>query len=90
MQYLAAYLLASLSGKNEPSEADITKILGATGQKVDDAEVKSVVAKLKGKKIEDLIKNGLGKVGSLSVGGGSAASSAPAAATAAKGADKKP
>jgi large subunit ribosomal protein LP2 len=88
MQYLAAYLLASLSGKTEPSEADITKILSATGQKVDDAEVKSVVAKLKGKKIEDLIKNGLGKVGSLSIGGGSAP--AAPATTATKGADKKP
>lgn len=67
------------------AEADITKILGATGQKVNDAEVKSVIEKLKGKKIEDLIKNGLGKVGSVSVGGGSAP--APVADT--KKADKK-
>uniref|UniRef100_A0A0K8U5R7 Large ribosomal subunit protein P2 n=1 Tax=Bactrocera latifrons TaxID=174628 RepID=A0A0K8U5R7_BACLA len=84
MQYLAAYLLASLAGKKEPSEADLTKIIESTGQKVNAAEVQSVIDKLKGKKIEDLIKNGLGKVGSLSVGG-----SAPAAAKEEKKAEKK-
>lgn len=43
-----------------------------------------MIEKLKGKKIEDLIKNGLGKVGSVSVGGGSAP-----APVAEKKADKK-
>ena len=79
MQYLAAYALAALSGKKEVAEADITKILQATGQPVNDAEVKKVVSTLKGKKLEDLIKNGLGKVGSVG-----------ASAPAAKAADKAP
>ena len=67
------------------AEADLTKILGATGQKVNDAEVKSVVEKLKGKKIEDLIKNGLGKVGTAS----SAPASAPAPAAKAEKKEEK-
>jgi ribosomal protein L12E/L44/L45/RPP1/RPP2 len=61
MQYLAAYALASLSGKNAPSknyiilaEADLNKILSATGEKFSQDEVKKVVANLKGKKIEDV------------------------------------
>lgn len=84
MQYLAAYTLASLSGK-EPSNwlinsaADtVTNILKATGQKFDEAEVTKVVNSLKGKKLEDvynwiikLIKAGTSKVGS--VGGSSSA-----------------
>ncbi len=61
MQYLAAYTLASLSGK-EPSNWNtnsandqITNILKATGQAFDQAEVTKVVDSLKGKKIEDVM-----------------------------------
>lgn len=61
MQYLAAYTLASLSGK-EPSNwninsanEQITNILKATGQAFDQAEVTKVVDSLKGKKIEDVM-----------------------------------
>jgi ribosomal protein L12E/L44/L45/RPP1/RPP2 len=61
MQYLAAYTLASLSGK-EPSKSlinsasvEITNILKATGGKFDEAEVTKVVNTLKGKKLEDVI-----------------------------------
>jgi large subunit ribosomal protein LP2 len=74
MQYLAAYTLASLSGK-EPTKDQLTNILKATGQKFDEAEITKVVASLKGKKIEDLIKAGTAKVGA-----GSASSGAPKAA----------
>jgi ribosomal protein L12E/L44/L45/RPP1/RPP2 len=61
MQYLAAYALAALSGKKEigtdpaySAEADITKILQATGQPINGDEVKKVVSTLKGKKLEDV------------------------------------
>lgn len=61
MQYLAAYSLAALSGKKEIGnvraylgEADVTKILQATGQPVNGEEVKKVVSTLKGKKLEDV------------------------------------
>lgn len=60
MQYLAAYTLASLSGK-EPSTSiinsandTVTNILKATGQKFDAAEVTKVCDTLKGKKLEDV------------------------------------
>lgn len=70
MQYLAAYTLASLSG-SEPTKDQLTNILKATGQKFEEAEIAKVVDSLKGKKIEDLIKAGSAKVGS--VGGSSGA-----------------
>jgi ribosomal protein L12E/L44/L45/RPP1/RPP2 len=61
MQYLAAYALSSLSGK-EPSNLylnlaseSITAIVNATGQKADANEVKKVIEALKNKKIEDVI-----------------------------------
>jgi ribosomal protein L12E/L44/L45/RPP1/RPP2 len=61
MQYLAAYALSSLSGK-EPSKLylnlaseSITAIVTATGQKADANEVKKVIEALKNKKIEEVI-----------------------------------
>lgn len=60
MQYLSAYTLATLSGK-EPSKTDIniaeetiTAILNSTGKPVDAAQVKAVVASLKGKQVHDV------------------------------------
>ena len=57
MQYLAAYTLASLSGK-EPSNLNsystndqVTNILKATGKSFDQAEVTKVIDSLKGKKL---------------------------------------
>ncbi len=62
MQYLAAYTLASLSGKepsnwkNNLAKDQLSNILKATGQKFDEAEVNKVIDSLKGKKIEDVIQ----------------------------------
>ena len=62
MQYLSAYTLATLSGK-EPStipidnidEETLTAILNATGKPVDAAQVKAVIEKLKGKQVHDVL-----------------------------------
>merc|ERR1712071_7199 len=42
MRYVAAYLLAVLGGKENPSKDDITKILGSVGISVDDERLASV------------------------------------------------
>lgn len=91
MRYVAAYLLAVLGGKESPSTADIEKILSSVGIEADGTRLGKVVADLKGKSIEDLIKEGREKLSSMPVGGGVAASAAPAAAAAAPDAkaDKK-
>ena len=47
MRYVAAYLLATLGGKANPSKADITKILDSVGLDVDDEKLSKVRCVLK-------------------------------------------
>ena len=59
MRYVAAYLLAVLGGNENPSAADIKKILSSVGIDAEDDKLKKVIGELSGKKIEDLIAEGL-------------------------------
>ncbi|XP_050410112.1 60S acidic ribosomal protein P2 [Patella vulgata] len=86
MRYVAAYLLATLGGKDNPTSADIEKILGSVGIESEADKLKKVVDELKGKKLEDLIAEGQKKLASVPSGGGGAA---PAAGTAAPEAAKE-
>lgn len=88
MRYVAAYLLAVLGGKESPSTADIEKILSSVGIEADGTRLGKVVADLKGKSIEELIKEGREKLSSMPVGGGVAAA-APAAGAAPAAAEAK-
>jgi len=58
MRILGAYLLAVLGGKEEPGADDVTKILDSVGIKADKDELKLVLSQLKGKNIDELIKEG--------------------------------
>lgn len=42
MRYVAAYLLASLGGKSQPSKEDIIKILESVGLDVEDDKLSKV------------------------------------------------
>lgn len=89
MRYVAAYLLAVLGGKEAPAAGDIEKILSSVGIEVDSARLSQVVAQLKGKSIDDLIKAGREKLSAMPVGGGAAAATAaPVAAVEEKKAEK--
>lgn len=57
MRYVAAYLLASLSGK-EPSNDDIEKILSSVGIESDSQKLGLVLKELKGKNVDELIESG--------------------------------
>ena len=93
MRYVAAYLLAALGGKTNPTVDDIKKILGSVGIEVEAAKAEKIVKELTGKKIDAVIEEGKKKLASVPSGGGSAkpAAAAPAAAKAASPAkdDKK-
>ncbi|CAD8178791.1 unnamed protein product [Paramecium octaurelia] len=91
MQYVAAYALLTLGGKANPSEADVKGLLAEVGVTGSDAEIKTLVDSLKGKTLQEVIAEGLKKVGTLSLGGGSS-KAAPVAAQAqpAKKAEEKP
>ncbi|XP_072516176.1 ribosomal protein, large P2 b [Salminus brasiliensis] len=85
MRYVAAYLLAALAGKDNPSASDLKKILESVGIEVDETRMGKVVSELNGKKVEDVIAQGYGKLASVPSGGAVAvaASAAPAAGGAA-------
>ncbi|XP_031425565.1 ribosomal protein, large P2, like [Clupea harengus] len=91
MRYVAAYLLASLGGKDSPNAADIKKILDSVGIEADDTRLDKVVSELSGKSVEEVIAQGYGKLASVPSGGavavaasagGSGGAAAPAAAAA--------
>jgi len=54
MRYVAAYLLAVLGGNENPSAADIEKILGSVGIDVDQERLSKVISELKGKNINEV------------------------------------
>ncbi|CAG0888644.1 unnamed protein product [Cyprideis torosa] len=78
MRYVAAYMLAALGGKSEPSKDDITKILSSVGISVDDEKLKIVLDNFKGKRVADVVAEGQGKLASVPAGGGGVAAAAPA------------
>lgn len=58
MRYVATYLLAVLGGNENPTEADIKKILSSVGIDADNDCVKKVVGELKGKNLAELMAAG--------------------------------
>lgn len=94
MRYVAAYLLATLGGKETVAAGDVEKILSSVGIEVDAAKLALVIKSLAGKNLEELIAAGREKLSALPSGGGAAApaaaaAAAPAAAAAEKKEDKK-
>jgi large subunit ribosomal protein LP2 len=82
MKYIAAYLLANLSG--EVSADKINSILSAVGVEVDSSRVEALLSQLEGKDLAEIIAEGNSKLASVPSGGAVAASSgAPAAGGAA-------
>lgn len=90
MKYLAAYLLASLSG-SAPSKDQVSAILGAVGAEVDADQLAKLLKDLEGKDVQALITEGSSKLASMpSVSAAPAAGgAAPAAAGGAKDAKKE-
>ncbi len=79
MKYVAAFLLAQLGGKSQPSAADLRAILSSVGIDVDAARLDALLAEVAGKSAEALIAAGSGKLASMpACGGAPAAGAAPA------------
>lgn len=51
MRYVAAYLLANLGGNENPSAADIKKILKSVGIETEDSRVEALLSQVSGKDI---------------------------------------
>jgi large subunit ribosomal protein LP2 len=80
MKHIAAYALLVLSGKNEPTAADIEKVLKEAGVKADSDKVAALCEALKGKAFHELVVKGVAAMGSM----GSAAPVAASGAAVAK------
>lgn len=92
MRYVAAYLLANLAGNENPDVKALEKILSSVGIECDKTKAEKVIKELKGKNVEDLIKQGSTKLATLptaSVAAAPAAGGAAAPAGGAKPAEKK-
>jgi len=86
MRHLAAYLLAVLGGKANPTEDDIKAILDAAGVESNDEKIGKLIAELKNKDLNEIIAAGRAKLSSVPSGGGAPrASGAPSSAPASGG-----
>uniref|UniRef100_A0A8C2WJP1 Large ribosomal subunit protein P2 n=2 Tax=Cyclopterus lumpus TaxID=8103 RepID=A0A8C2WJP1_CYCLU len=79
MRYVAAYLLAALSGNDKPASKDLKKILESVGIEADDTRMNKVISELAGKNVEEVIATGYGKLASVPAGGAVAVASSAAA-----------
>merc|ERR1712221_34747 len=73
MRYVAAYLLAVLGGNETPSANDLKNILESSGVGYDAERADTVVSKLAGKTVAELIEEGSKKMASMPAGGAGAA-----------------
>lgn len=88
MKHVAAYMLATLGGVEQPSAADLKNILSAAGINCEEDRAEQLVSALSGKNVEEVVCAGMSKLASMPAGvavaaAPAASSSAPAAAAAA-------
>lgn len=91
MKYLAAYLLASLSG-SQPDASTVEKVLSSVGAEVDSERLQKLVSDLDGKDLSALVAEGSQKLASMpsvAVGGGAAPAAAAAGGAAPAKEEKK-
>lgn len=80
MKYVAAYILLSLGGKTNVTEADVSSFLKGVDSEVNEEQLKAVVAALSGQSLAELSTKGLAKLSTVSFGGAAASDAAPAQA----------
>ncbi|XP_021722096.1 60S acidic ribosomal protein P2-2-like [Chenopodium quinoa] len=79
MKIVAAYLLAALGGKANPTQADVKSILASVGIETDEDRLQLFFDQVSGKDITELVAAGREKLASVPAGGGAVAvSAAPA------------
>ncbi|XP_021716413.1 60S acidic ribosomal protein P2-4-like [Chenopodium quinoa] len=79
MKIVAAYLLAALGGKANPTQADVKSILASVGVEADEDRLQLFFDQVSGKDITELVAAGREKLASVPAGGGAVAvSAAPA------------
>eukprot|EP00754_Rhynchopus_humris_P042557 Rhum_TRINITY_DN26482_c0_g1::Rhum_TRINITY_DN26482_c0_g1_i1::g.183808::m.183808/K02943/RP-LP2, RPLP2; large subunit ribosomal protein LP2 len=85
MKYVAAFLLAKLSGE-EVTKQSIKDILSSVECEIDEARLDDFMSQLEGKNVEELMAEGSKKMATVGGGGAAAAPSGAAAPAAGKAA----
>ncbi|VDK59333.1 unnamed protein product [Anisakis simplex] len=83
MRYIAAYMLAAMSGKHHVTTSDIENILGSVGVDCDHDMASKIIDSMHGRVVEDVIAEGSQYLCAAAAGGGAAAAPAASAAAAA-------
>ena len=83
MKYVAAYLMCALGGKENPSAADIQKVLESVESDYDETIANKLVSEMEGKVVHEVVATGKDKLKSFGGGGGAAAAPAAGGAAAA-------
>merc|ERR1712038_2077649 len=81
MKYVAAYMLAALSGE-APDKASVKKILESVGAEINAEQLDKVFSELDGKNVDDVVAEGMGLLASVPSGGGAAPAAAAGGAAA--------
>ena len=69
MRYVAAYLLAVLGGKTDPTAKDLKMILSSVGVEANSENIDIVIKNLKGKSVYNLIEEGNALMANVPSGG---------------------
>merc|ERR1711879_1123869 len=91
MKYVAAYMLAALSG-DAPNKAAVKKVLESVGAEINDEQLDKVFSELDGKYVNAVVAEGMSLLASVPSGGAAPAAAAAggdAAPAAAKEEEKK-
>merc|ERR1719504_581436 len=73
MKYVAAYLMAALAGNENPSAADIQKILESVESDYDESIASKLCSELEGKTVHEVVAAGKEKLKGFGGGGGGGA-----------------
>ena len=76
MRHIAAYALLVLGGKDNPTAADVEKVVKEAGATADSDKIKALCEAMEGKEFHELVATGIKTLGSM--GSGPAAAAAPA------------
>ena len=79
MKHIAAFALLVLGGNENPSAADVEKVLKEAGVKADSEKIEAMISAFNGRNFHEMVAGGLAKMASM----GSAAAPAGGAASAA-------
>ena len=88
MKHLAAFALLVLGGKENPTAADVEKLLKASGVSADSEKIEAMLKAFEGKKFNEAVTEGLAKMSTMG-SGAPASGSAAVAAEAPKEEEKK-